>query len=261
MAVAVAARCPGSAGPEVMSLQESTDMHRIDIPDAILARVRKNREKRHIFTDLDPKRTAHVVVDLQNGFMEPGAPVEVPTARAIVPNVNRITRTLREAGGTVVYLRFMTDAGALSDWSTFYDRMFDPSGREVMQAAFGPDCHHFALWPELDVQAADWIVDKTRFSGFVPGACDLDERLRSAGIDTLIITGTLTNCCCESTARDAMQRNYRVIFVSDGNATLSDAEHNATLINMVTLFADVMSSDETVAAIPAATASGAGRAA
>jgi ureidoacrylate peracid hydrolase len=179
--------------------------------------------------------------------MEPSAPVEVPTAREIVPNVNRITQAVRDAGGTIVYLRFMTDASALASWSAFYDAMFSPARRDVMKTAFGPDSHHFALWPQLDVQASDWIVDKTRFSAFVPGACDLDERLRSAGIDTLIVTGTLTNCCCESTARDAMQRDYRVIFVSDGNGTLTDAEHNATLVNMVTLFADVMTTDEVVA--------------
>jgi ureidoacrylate peracid hydrolase len=70
--------------------------------------------------------------------------------------------------------------------------------------------------------------------------------LQDRGIDTLIVTGTLTNCCCESTARDAMQFNYKVIFVSDANATLSDAEHNATLNNMCALFADVMSTDEVI---------------
>ena len=222
-------------------------MHTINIPDTILDRVARFRAQRHMFADLDPRRTAHVVVDLQNGFMEPGAPVEVPTAREIVPNVNRITKAVREAGGTIVYLRFMTDAGALASWSAFYDAMFNRTRRDEMQAAFGPESHHFALWPQLDVQPSDWIVDKTRFSAFVPGACDLHERLRSAGIDTLIITGTLTNCCCESTARDAMQRDYRVIFVSDGNGALTDAEHNATLVNMVTLFADVMTTDEVVA--------------
>jgi ureidoacrylate peracid hydrolase len=222
-------------------------MHTIDIPETILDRVARFRAQKHIFTDLDPRRTAHIVVDLQNGFMEPGAPVEVPAARDIVSNVNRITRTVRDAGGTIVYLRFMTDAGALASWTAFYDAMFNRGRRDEMQAAFGPDSHHFALWPQLDVQPSDWIVDKTRFSAFVPGACDLHERLQSAGIDTLIITGTLTNCCCESTARDAMQRDYRVIFVSDGNAALTDAEHNATLVNMFTLFADVMTTDEVIA--------------
>jgi ureidoacrylate peracid hydrolase len=226
-------------------------MHAIDIPADILARVARFRPQRHMVTRIDPRRTAHIVVDMQNGFVEPGAPVEVPTAREIVPNVNHITRALREAGGTIVYLRFKTDAAALSNWTSFYTLMFDHARREEMIAAFGPDCHHFALWPELDVQGPDWIVDKTRYSAFVPGACDLHDRLAAAGIDTLIISGTLTNCCCESTARDAMQRDYRVIFVSDANAALTDAEHNGTLGNMVALFADVMNAGEVVALCPA----------
>jgi ureidoacrylate peracid hydrolase len=223
-------------------------MHAINIPEDALARVAGFRAERHIF-GIDPRRTAHVVVDLQNGFMEPGAPVEVPEAREIVPNVNRITTALRDAGGTIAYLRFKTDKESLSSWSSFYSLMFDAPHREVMAAAFSPNAHHFALWPQLDVQPTDWILDKTRYSGFVPGTCDLYDRLKAAGIDTLIITGTLTNCCCESTARDAMQRDFRVIFVSDANATLSDAEHNATLANMVVLFADVMTTAETIATV------------
>ena len=111
-------------------------MHAIDIPDTILDRVARFRAQRHMFSDLDPRRTAHIVVDLQNGFMEPGAPVEVPTAREIVPNVNRITQAVRDAGGTIVYLRFMTDAGALASWSAFYDAMFNRARRDEMHAAF-----------------------------------------------------------------------------------------------------------------------------
>jgi ureidoacrylate peracid hydrolase len=60
--------------------------------------------------------------------------------------------------------------------------------------------------------------------------------------------------CCESTARDAMQMNYKVIFVADGNAALSDAEHNATLNNMVALFADVMTTEEAIGALDKAAA-------
>ncbi len=63
----------------------------------------------------------------------------------------------------------------------------------------------------------------------------------------MIITGTVTNVCCESTARDAMMMNYKVVFVSDGNAAFTDAEHNATLGNMAMLFADVMTTDEVAA--------------
>src|SRR5207247_3648739 len=99
------------------------------------------------------------------------------------------------------------------------------------------------LWPLLDVHPADLVVDKTRYSAFVPGTCALDDLLRARAIDTLIVTGTATNVCCESTARDAMQRNYRVVFVADGTAAFTDAQHNATLCNMLT-FADVMMTAE-----------------
>ena len=115
-----------------------------------------------------------------------------------------------------------------------------------MVETFGKDCHGFALWPGLDVKPDDLIVDKTRFGAFVPGSSELHEILQARGIDTLIITGTATNVCCESTARDAMQMNYKVIFVADGNATNTDAEHNATLNNMAALFADVMTTQELV---------------
>ena len=77
----------------------------------------------------------------------------------------------------------------------------------------------------------------------------MHEYLQERGIDTLIITGTLTNCCCESTARDAMQMNYKIIFVADANAALTDAAHNATLDNMLMLFADVMTTEEVLTAV------------
>jgi ureidoacrylate peracid hydrolase len=95
----------------------------------------------------------------------------------------------------------------------------------------------------------DLVVDKTRFGAFVPGASRLHEVLQERGIDTLIITGTLTNCCCESTARDAMQMNYKIIFVADANAALTDTAHNATLENMLMLFADVMTTEEVLSSV------------
>lgn len=224
-------------------------MHRIELSAELIERLSRERAGRlHIFDDIDPARTAHVVIDLQNGFMERGAPVEVPTAREIVPNVNAISRAVRGAGGTNIFVRFTTPSEALDSWSSFYTR-FPQETRRAHQAAFAPGAHYWELWPELDAHPDELRVDKSRFAAFIPGTCDLHEILRARGIDTLIVTGTLTNCCCESTARDAMQLNYKVIFVSDGNAALTDAEHNATLNNMCALFADVMSTEEVVAAL------------
>jgi nicotinamidase-related amidase len=142
-------------------------------------------------------------------------------------------------------------AAAISSWFTDFA---SPQRRKAMVETFGKDCHGFALWPGLDVRSEDLIVDKTRFGAFVPGSSQLHETLQARGIDTLIITGTATNVCCESTARDAMQMNYKVIFLADGNAALSDAEHNATLNNMVALLADVMTTEEVVCALDKAAA-------
>jgi ureidoacrylate peracid hydrolase len=224
-------------------------MHRIEINPELIQQLSRERGGRlHLFDSIDPARTAHVIIDLQNGFMEPGAPVEVPTAREIVPNVNAISGAVRAAGGTNIFVRFTTPVGALDDWSSFYAR-FPQQARRAHQEAFAPGAHYWELWPELDAHPGEMRVDKTRFAAFIPGTCALHEILRAHQIDTLIVTGTLTNCCCESTARDAMQLNYKVIFVSDANAALTDAEHNATLNNMCALFCDVMSTNEVVGAL------------
>ena len=199
---------------------------------------------RNVFDDIDPRRLAHICVDMQNGFMEPGAPVEVPEARSIVDNINRISAAVRRAGGLNVFLRFTTPGD--ESWSNFARRM--GLGAQPHRQAFTPGAHYHAFWPALDVRAdeGDAIVDKHRFSGFTPGTSDLDRVLKAHGIDTVLITGTLTNCCCESTARDAMQLNYRVLIAADANAALSDEEHAATLRIMGFVFADLYSTDEVV---------------
>ncbi|MDF8334049.1 cysteine hydrolase family protein [Novosphingobium cyanobacteriorum] len=212
---------------------------------AILARFAASRGgAANIFTDIDPRRLAHICVDMQNGFMEPGAPVEVPEARTIVDNINRISAAVRSAGGLNVFLRFTTPGD--ESWSNFARRMGADAAKH--RAAFTPGAHHHQFWPTLDVRVdeGDAIVDKHRFSGFTPGTSGLDAVLRAHGIDTLLITGTLTNCCCESTARDAMQLNYRVLIAADANAALSDEEHAATLHIMAMVFADIYSTDEVV---------------
>jgi ureidoacrylate peracid hydrolase len=221
-------------------------MHKIEMSPDVLARIKGLRDGVHMFGNIDPSRTAHIIVDLQNGFMEPGATVELPIAREIVPNVNKICEAVREAGGINVFIRYLIDEETQVSWSSWFRDFSSPQRRQAMIETFSNDRHGFALWPGLDVRPADLIVDKTRFGAFVPGSSKLHEILQERGIDTLIITGTATNVCCESTARDAMQMNYKVIFIADGNAAMTDAEHNATLNNMVTLFADVMTTSEVV---------------
>jgi ureidoacrylate peracid hydrolase len=219
--------------------------HEIDHA-ALLDRVAATRGGlKYAFDGFDPARTAHLVVDMQNGFMEAGAPVEVPEARSIVDNVNRLSRAMREAGGTNVFLRYTTSDldGA---WSVFGRRM-GPELTARHKAAFTPGNHYHDFWPALHVAPGDVVIDKQRFSAFTADASTLHAELQARAIDTLIITGTLTNCCCETNARDAMQLNYRVNMVTDANAALTDAEHEATLYTLGFIFADLYTTDEVVA--------------
>jgi ureidoacrylate peracid hydrolase len=221
-------------------------MHKIAIPQPAIDRVLKRRDQLHVFNDIDPKRTAHIVVDLQNGFMAPGQPAEIPLAREIVPNVNRISAALRKAGGLVVYIQNTIDATAKEAWSNWFTYMSGAKRADAMNAAFAPGSYGHSLWPELEVLPGDLKVLKNRFGAFVPGSSNLHAELQARNIDTVIITGTATNVCCESTARDAMMMNYKTIFVADGTATHNDDEHNATLGIMLSMFADVMTTDEIV---------------
>jgi len=75
--------------------------------------------------------------------------------------------------------------------------------------------------------------------------------LRAGGYENLLISGTKTNVCCESTARDAMMMDFKVVMVSDCMAALSDDEHRATLETMIQQFSDVMKADEALAVLRA----------
>jgi ureidoacrylate peracid hydrolase len=120
-----------------------------------------------------------------------------------------------------------------------------------MIEAFTPGSEGHRLWAGLDVRAEDLKVRKSRFGAFAPGASQLDAILKARGIDTIVVTGTASQVCCESTARDAMMLNYKVFFVADGNATFNDEEHNATLSAMAHTFCDVLPTAELVGLIVA----------
>jgi ureidoacrylate peracid hydrolase len=221
-------------------------MHKISIPESVIAQVKAQRGRLNRYDRLLGPKTALVVIDLQNAFMLPGMPVEVPSAREIVPNVNKLAAATREAGGSVVWVKMCLE-GQSEAWRVFFDG--DP--RRATLSELTPGSRGFELHADLDVQPEDAILVKKRFSAFIQGSSDIDRHLRQAGIDTVIIVGTLTNVCCESSARDAMMLNYRLVFVSDANAALSDAEHNATLTSILRVFGDVATTDEVSALLSA----------
>ncbi|CAG9984499.1 unnamed protein product [Clonostachys byssicola] len=171
-------------------------------------------------------------LDLQVGFMGEGPLLEVPNARGIVDNVNRVSQALRSVGATIAYVQYKLDADEPHRWGSHYDSMTPDAAKRIRTAfSVGKDQHAFC--PGLDVQPEDIIVPKRRWSAFILGTCDLDALLKAKCIDTLIITGTTINIRCESTIRDAMQMGYNVLFEQDGNATRDNAVHNANLLNML----------------------------
>lgn len=236
-------------------------MHEVRIPDEVVERVRDRRGRLHIHESFPAVRTALLVIDMQNNFVAPGMPSEVAAARGIVPNINRLARAVRAAGATVVWVRNIFTPENREDWSVFFDGFYTPETREKVLASLAKDGPGQALWPALEIAEEDWQVTKNRFSAFIQGASDLEARLRAAGLDTLLIAGTLTNVCCESTARDAMMRNFKVAMISDANACHSDADHNASLSAVFQVFGDVMTCDEATARLTAAPSAAAARAA
>ena len=204
-------------------------MHKLGVAEDILDRVEKRRGRRHIYDRPVPAKTALLVIDMQNTFMAEGAPAEVPVAREIVPNINRLAAALRRAGGTVVWIQMTMTAGDEGGWSRFFGEVNTPERSKRMFEGLSEGNEGWQFWPTLDIQNNDLVVRKNRYSCFLPGTSELPDLLAARGIDMVLITGTLTNVCCESSARDAMMRNFKVAMVSDANAALTDRDHQAAL--------------------------------
>jgi ureidoacrylate peracid hydrolase len=214
------------------------------LPGEIVERMRQRRGGLHIFQRLEAKRTALVVIDMQQSFVAADSASSVPAARAVVPSINRLAAGLRAAGGTVAWVQATYTRTGPGYWPLFFDYMVTPevSARILEGLVEGSPGH--ALWHELEVRPEDLRATKNRYSAFFPGACDLPTRLRGRSIDTVLIAGTMTNVCCEASARDAMMDGFKTVMVSDANAARSDAEHVASLATVVQFFGDVRSTDE-----------------
>ena len=190
---------------------------------------------------LVPGETALLSVDLQNCFVA-DSPVSAPEGPQILDRVNRFAAVCREAGILVVHTRFVlrpdgSNAGLLRE-----------TAEPVRAGILNEGSESAALHPGLVVDARDLIVDKPRFGAFHDTA--LESILRARDIDTVVIAGLMTNICCETTAREAMVRDFRVFFLSDGTATAPMGEasagelQKATLATLGFLFAQVLTIDE-----------------
>lgn len=221
-------------------------MHPYRIPEALAARLATRRGRVHPFESLSAQRTALVVIDMQNAFCAAGMPLEVPAARGIGANINALAQAVREAGGLVVWVAMAVPT--MADWPVYLDDLLLPELAQEVQQSLAPGNPGHALWHEMAVDGRqDLLVSKSRFSAFLPTSSDLAQQLRQRGIDTVLVAGTLTNVCCESSARDAAMQDFRVVMVSDANAARSDEDHAASLNIFLQAFGDVRTTAEALA--------------
>jgi ureidoacrylate peracid hydrolase len=221
-------------------------MHKLSIDAWFVDKAKQTRDGRlNAYNALDGRKTALVVVDMQNYFVADGMPGCAPEARTIVPNINRLALATRMAGGTVIWIQTEALIGDPEDWANRKEATSAArwAKRQSLLARSGDG---FAIYPACEVLPEDKIAIKYRYSAFIPYPSELDGQLRKDGIDTLLVTGVATSTCCESTARDAAMWGYRTIMVSDGNADHTDALHNHTLGKFLVTFGDVQTTDELV---------------
>ena len=216
-----------------------------EVSDFVKERLARIRGDLRLYTDLQPAETAFVVIDMQNAFVAEGGVIEVPASREIIPVINRMAAECRHVGVPVIWIRSHHPKGG-SDWRHFFDHFVRPERREAAAAALSDDAPSSRFHPDMDIRDEDYIVFKNRYSCLIPGSSSLERLLRSLGCDTLLLAGTKTNICVESTARDAMMLDFRVVVLSDATAALTDEEHQASLNVLIQEFADILVTAEVV---------------
>ncbi len=181
---------------------------------------------------LNPEKAALIVVDMQNFFLDPASPTFTPGGGPILPNVKSLINTFRDANRPVLFTRHVhhpdgIDAGIMGWW---WDGMcIEGSPESEVHAEIAPLSHEKQIL-------------KHRYSAFYN--TDLEVVLRGMKIEDLVIGGIMTNMCCESTARDAYYRDFRVFVPVDGTGAVNDAFHEASLLNLAFGFAVITTTAE-----------------
>jgi len=193
------------------------------------------------FFTIDARRCALIVIDMQNAFVAEGAPLETPGAREMLPRLERLIRFARGCGMPIVW----TQSDHRPPFGGLMLRKF-PMIQEKRVLWLGEPT--FQMYPQMlqpEEGPREYVIVKHKFDAFFETG--LEAILRYHDVDTVIVTGTATNACCESTARSAFMRDYKVVFPSDANATFDEAMHLATLKNIDLLFGRVLTTEELLA--------------
>jgi nicotinamidase-related amidase len=185
---------------------------------------------------LDPKQTALVLIDLQGGIL--GRQTAPHAARDVLARSVRLAEKFRSAGGLVVLVRvsFSPDGG---------DRLTPPTDDPPPPAATQPGWDEIS--PALGRDSKDIVITKRQWGAFY--GTQLDLQLRRRGISTIVIGGIATNFGVESTARDAFERGYGLVFVEDAMAGLSEAAHSFAISTIFPRIGRVRSTEQVMNAL------------
>jgi ureidoacrylate peracid hydrolase len=210
-----------------------------DMPEYVIERVMRKRGRLRVFDHFEPSETAFVVIDMQKFYLADVAP-----ALAIIPNINRLATIVRERGGVVAWVKMTAGENGKSLWPLYHDYFFTKEAGERHRDNLTEGAPGHALHEDLDVRPDDVQATKKRFTAFIPSVSDLPGKLAARGIRNVLIGGTVTNFCCETSARDAMMLDYRVVMVSDANAARHEEDHSAGFTSLYQSFGDVLTIDE-----------------
>lgn len=179
-------------------------------------------------------RSALLVIDMQKFFLDPNSPTFTVGGSVILPGIKKLIKAFREAGRPVIYTTHvhhpsLNDAGIMEWW--WEGMCLEGSEESKVHEELAPLPH-------------EKVIAKHRYSSFYN--TDLETVLRVLKIEDLVISGIMTNLCCESTARDAYFRDYRVFFLADGTGSIREEMHLASLLNISYGFGYVTTIDEIV---------------
>jgi ureidoacrylate peracid hydrolase len=211
------------------------------MPPYVIERVMSKRGRLAVFDRFDPPKTALLVIDMQYFYVG-----EIPSVLAIIPNINRLAKRLRELGGLVVWVGMSAGSDGESRWRVYHDNFFTPERGANHRDQLSPGHHGHDFHADLQIEPQDAIVHKSRFSPFIAGASNVQDVLQARGIENLIVAGTATNMCCESAGRDAMMLDYKVVMVADANGARYADDHMAGLTSFYQSFGDVRNTDEVI---------------
>jgi nicotinamidase-related amidase len=177
---------------------------------------------------LDPKRTALIVVDMQNDFVSDGGSLVVPDAKDTIPNIERLLELARSSGMHVVYSQDTHDEG---------DPEWDIWPEHARRGTWG-----WQIVDELAPREDELVVQKVRYDAFY--GTSLDHQLRQWGVDTVVICGTVANICVHYTAASAALHWYKVVIPRDAVSSMEAFDQESSLRQTAFLFAGTITSTE-----------------